>query len=44
MTHSNGCDIGQSGGVFMWPTQMDDILSAILVNWVGDLSGLLKWV
>jgi len=37
VTHSNGCDfgcnIGQSGGVFMWPTQMDDILGAILVNW-----------
>ena len=38
MTHSNGCnfrcDIYDSGGVFVWPTQMGEILGAILVNWV----------
>jgi len=46
--HSNGCnfgcDIGELCGVFKWPTTMDEILVAIWVNWVGCLSGPLKWV
>jgi hypothetical protein len=43
-----GCNIGEPGGVFQWPTQVVVILSAILVNWVGYLSGppkgLTFWV
>jgi len=46
--HSNGCnfgcDIGELCGVFKWPTTMGEILVAIWVNWVGCLSGPLKWV
>ena len=36
------CDIGDSGGVFKWTTQVAEILGAILVNLVGYLSGPLK--
>jgi hypothetical protein len=46
--HSNGCDFGcdicKLGGVCKWPTKMGEILVAILVNHVGNVSGLLKWV
>jgi len=34
-----GCNVGKSDGVFKWPTKMGVILSAILMNWVGYLSG-----
>ena len=38
-THSNGCNfscnISELGGVVKWPTKMDEILGAILVNQVG---------
>jgi len=48
MAHSSGedfeCNIGELGGVFKCPTQVVDISSAILVNWVGYLSGPLKCV
>jgi hypothetical protein len=47
VAHSNGCnfwwDIDELGGVFKWPTQVVDILGAILGNQVGYLSGPLKW-
>jgi hypothetical protein len=47
VAHSNGwdfwCNIGESGGVIMWPTKMGGILGAILVNRVGYLSGPLQW-
>jgi hypothetical protein len=43
MAHSRGehfrCNIGESGGVFKWPTQVVEILGAILVNPVGYFSG-----
>ena len=46
MAHSSGqdfqCNIGESDGVFKSPTQVFDILGAILVNPVGYLSGPLK--
>jgi hypothetical protein len=29
------CDMGELGGVIMWPIQMGEILGAILVNNVG---------
>jgi hypothetical protein len=39
VAHSNGwdcaCNMGESGGVFRWPTPIREILGAILVNWVG---------
>ena len=39
MAHYNGChsgcDIGQLGGVFKWPTKMGEILGEILVNQTG---------
>jgi hypothetical protein len=38
------CNIGESGGVFEWATQMGAILGVILVNCVGYLSGPLQWV
>ena len=45
MAHSSGedfeCNIGELGGVFKCPTQVVDISSAILVNWVGYLSGVV---
>jgi hypothetical protein len=34
--------MGESGGVITWPTQVVEILGAILVNPVGYLSGPLK--
>jgi hypothetical protein len=39
-----GCNIGEPSGVFKWPTQVVVILSAILGNQVGYLSGPLKWL
>ena len=43
MAHSRGedfrCNVGESGGVFKWPTQVVEILGAILVNPVGYFSG-----
>jgi hypothetical protein len=30
-----GCNVGELGGVFKWPTKMSGILSAILVNQMG---------
>ena len=48
MAHSSGqdfgCNSGESGGVFKWPTQVIEILGAILVSQVGYLSGPLKWL
>jgi hypothetical protein len=39
VAHSNGCNlgcnIGESGGVIKWPTQMGAIFGVILVNRVG---------
>jgi hypothetical protein len=29
------CNMGESSGVFEWPTKMGEILFAILVNQVG---------
>jgi hypothetical protein len=34
----SGCNIGESGGVFEWATQMGAILGVILVN-----CGVFKW-
>jgi len=43
VTHSSSedfrCDIGDSGGVFKWTTQVVEILGAIWVNPVGYFSG-----
>ena len=43
MAHSNGwdfwCNIGESGGVIMWPTKM----SGILGGNIGESGGLFKW-
>jgi hypothetical protein len=36
--------MSESSGVIMWPTKMGVILHATLMNWVGFLSGWLKWV
>ena len=39
MGHLSGedfrCNIGESGGVFEWPTQVVKILGPILVHWEG---------
>jgi len=37
------CNIGDSGGVFKWPTKVVDIFGVIFVNLVGYLRGQLKW-
>jgi len=37
-----GCNIGELGRIFQWPTQVVDILDAILGNQVGYLSGPFK--
>jgi hypothetical protein len=34
-SHPFGCNMGESSGVIMWPTQMGEILGATLVNQVG---------
>jgi hypothetical protein len=48
VTHSSGedfgCDIGESGWVFKWPTEVVERLGAIWVNPVGYLSGPPKWL
>jgi hypothetical protein len=36
-------NIDELGGMFQWPTQVVELLGAILVNQVGYLSGPLKW-
>ena len=52
VTHSNGCnfrcDIYDSCGVFVWPTQMGEILGAITMwpSQIGRMMGviLVNWV
>jgi hypothetical protein len=48
VTYLNGWDfednIDELCGVFMWATQIGKIFGAILVNWVGYLCGMLKWL
>jgi hypothetical protein len=48
VAHSSGCDfecnIGESGQVFKWPTQVVDIFGVILVNLVRYLCGQLQWL
>ena len=47
MGHLSGedfrCNIGESGGVFKWPTQVVEVVH--LSGWcdIGDLGGGLKW-
>ena len=50
MAHYNGGNIGgnigESGVVFNWPTQMGAILGATLVHQVGNMGGIVGtiWV
>jgi hypothetical protein len=37
-------NIDELGGMFQWPTQVVELLGAMLVNQVGYLSGPLKWL
>jgi len=46
VAHSSGgdfwCNMGESGRVFKWPTQVVDIFDVILANLVGYLNGQPK--
>ena len=47
MAHSNwwdcGCNIDESAGIIMWPTQIGRIMGAILVNHVGHYIAHSNW-